>query len=153
MLLILLNCCASSCFEFGTDFHHHYSYLVEGILAVDDLQKKESFVHYSTMAHHGSYFTFRGRGLATQENYQIPLTFNADNDTHRLFVWDCTYSLHLPQFILCYFFNLLFERYELQLETISKEPEAMNASSIFFVFLLTIYWFFSNDFFLKIEKK
>lgn len=40
------------------------------------------------------------------------------------------------------FFNLLFERYELQLETIAKEPEAMKASSIFFVCLLTIYWFF-----------
>lgn len=82
MLLILLSCCASGSFEFDSYFHHRYSDPVEGILAVDDLTKKESFAYYSTLAHRDSYFTFRGRGLATQENYQIPLTFHADNDTH-----------------------------------------------------------------------
>lgn len=96
MLLILLSYCALCCSELDSDFHHRYSDPVKGILVVDDLPKKESFAHYSTLAHCDSYFTFRGRGLATQENYQIPLTFNADNDTHRVFVWDCTYSLHLP---------------------------------------------------------
>lgn len=87
VFLILLSCCASCCFGFGTfgfDFHHRYSDPVKGILAVDDLPKKGSFAYYSALAHRDRYFRPRGRGLAMQEGDQTPLTFNAGNDTYRL---------------------------------------------------------------------